>query len=505
MRFIKKNQRSFLQISVPNKVKKKRLKLRIFENKSVFLMKFDTMHTYTHKEDCIAAIATPPGKASLGIIRVSGKESIGLVNRIFSGRDLTKVKSHTLHYGSIKSVHNEIIDEVLISIFRAPQSYTGENVIEINCHGSMYILNRILQLLADHGIRPAHPGEFTFRAFINGKLDLSQAEAVADVIESETRSSHSFAINQMRGKFSEKIRMLREQLLHLSSLIELELDFGEEDLEFADNKQVLDLLNAIEKEIMQLRSSFKAGNVIRNGVAVVIAGRPNAGKSSLLNTLISDDRAIVSHIPGTTRDIIEDSISIEGIKFRFMDTAGLNTTEDQIELIGIEKTHKKIKEADLLIYVFDITAMEASEVISDLKMLKLKCPYIIAANKTDLIEQAKRNILKKKFLIKEENVTFISSKYGENIIKLKKDILKTLDIENFSGAYSVLVNSRHYRILGRITDCIGDVKKGIKRDLSKDFIMIDIRRILHYLGEITGEVSTEDILKHVFKNFCIGK
>lgn len=456
--------------------------------------------------DTIVAIATPPGKSALGIIRVSGKDAFDLVSKIFTGKDLNKAESHTIHYGYIKDLDGNVIDEVLINVYQSPKTYTGENLVEISCHGSMFILNQVLNLLQHIGARLANPGEFTLRAFLNKKMDLSQAEAVIDMIDSENEATHKIAVNQIRGGFSLKIKDLREKLLNLISLFELELDFAEEDVEFATNEQLIEILTEIKSEVKILVESFKLGNVIKKGVSVVIAGRPNAGKSTLLNTLLQDERAITSNIPGTTRDFIEDVISIDGVMFRFIDTAGLTSkTEDLIEKEGIQRTLGKIGLADLVLYLFDIEELSMDEVVGDIQQLNLKVPHLLIANKIDKIESLDKKELKKQFESNFENIVFISSKFQQNIASLKVGILKSLDIEKYQGDLSIVTNTRHYSILSNILKSIGEVEQAIENQLTKDFITIDIRKIIQLMGEITGEITNDEILGNIFSRFCIGK
>ena len=455
-------------------------------------------------QDTIVAIATPPGKSALGIIRVSGTEAFPLVNRVFSGKDLSKVDSHTIHHGFVKEAEDRILDEVLVHVFKAPNTYTGEDLVEISCHGSMYVLQEVLNVLQMNGARLANPGEFTLRAFLNKKIDLSQAEAVIDIIDSENEAAHRIAVNQIRGGFSEKINELRDKLLNLASLFELELDFGEEDVEFASNNQLKEILDETIDEVKILVDSFKLGNVIKQGVSVVIAGRPNAGKSTLLNALLQEERAITSPIPGTTRDFIEDSISIEGIQFRFVDTAGLTSrTKDSIEKKGIKRTLEKIKKADLVIYLFDISELDVSEVQGDIDQLKMKVPYVVVANKMDKLKKVDpfRGSFSKVF----NNMVFISSKFKQNIGELKIELLRALDLEKYRGDLSIVSNTRHYSILSEIQESVEDVNQAIDNGLTKDFIALDIRKIIYLMNEITGEITNDEILGNIFGRFCIGK
>ncbi|MCX6259161.1 MAG: tRNA uridine-5-carboxymethylaminomethyl(34) synthesis GTPase MnmE [Bacteroidia bacterium] len=456
--------------------------------------------------DTIAAIATPPGKSAIGIVRISGPDAISIVKSVFRGADIDKAKTHTIHLGHIINDDGDMIDEVLISIFRKPSSYTGENSIEISCHGSTYILNSVLNILVSKGARLAEPGEFTFRAFINGKMDLSQAEAVADIIDSENKTAHHIAFNYFRGGFTAKMKELREKLIELVSLFELEIDFGEEDVEFASNSQLLQVLNEIKSEVKNLSDSFSLGNVIKKGVSVVIAGKPNAGKSTLLNTLLNEDRAITSKIPGTTRDFIEDNIIINGISFRFADTAGLTHSTDEIESKGIAKTLEKIRMADLVIYLTDITETTSFELKDELNIQNITKPCLIAINKIDKVNSPEKEKLMDSFSSAFENIIFISSKYGYHIDDLKNRIISLLDLDKYTGDQTIVSNARHYNILNNILSSISDIEKGIQTNLSKDLLTTDIHNILNLIGEITGmAITSDEILNNIFGRFCIGK
>ena len=458
-----------------------------------------------NNEDTIVAIATAPGKSAIGIIRLSGNKAIDIVNPIFPSKNLTLVESHTLHIGTIRTRQGSILDEVCLSVFRAPRSYTGENLVEISCHGSMFILNNMLELLVDSGARPAEPGEFSFRAFMNKKLDLSQLEAVADVIDAENKSAHSMAINQMRGGFSAQLKDLREKLLNLASLFELELDFGEEDVEFATTDELNEIVGNIKQEVEKLTASFKLGNVLKKGVAVVIAGRPNAGKSTLLNTLLNDERAITSHIPGTTRDFIEDAVTIEGIEFRFIDTAGITDAKDEIEQEGIKRTREKVASTDILIFLFDINKSTPAEVQYDLMKLGSTSPIILAANKTDLITEENLENLKNEFSKANLNPVYLSSKFNQHIEELKAALVEKLDLEAYRGDYSIVSNVRHYKLLIDIQSSLNEIETAINAGLTKDLIAIDIHKSLDLIGQLTGSVSNEELLGNIFGRFCIGK
>ena len=467
-------------------------------------------------ESTICAIATPPGSGAISIIRISGKDAYNICSRIIKFRDKKKklagLKPYTVHLASI--IHEgHLVDEVLISLFRAPHSYTGEDVIEISCHGAQYIQQEIVRVLTDLGARPAQPGEFTLRAYLNGKIDLSQAEAVADLIASTSAAAHRVALNQMRGGFSGEIVKLRAQLLEFISLIELELDFSEEDVEFADRKQLTRLVKNIHKLIKNLVESFKLGNVLRNGIPVAITGKTNVGKSTLLNTLLNEEKAIVSEIAGTTRDIIEDVINIEGFSLRLIDTAGLRKASGKIESLGIEKTFQKIDQAYIVLYMID--AMYGPAEIDRLagkikKRLEDKDKkLIIILNKTDKLTERQLSKIKDlsqyKNIDPSDRIIFLSALNHENIdllIKTMLDIVRS----RVSGEHDVIVtNARHYEALRNAETAIDRVAKGLKSDMPSDLLAQDIREVLHWLGEITGEVTTDEILGNIFSKFCIGK
>ena len=452
------------------------------------------------RQDTIAAIATAPGVGALGIIRVSGNEAITKINQLFPKKNLAKVKPYTLHFGPLQ--HNGfLLDEVLVSIFHNPKSYTGEDLVEISCHGSPFILQKVMETLVEIGLRPAEPGEFTLRAFMNGKLDLAQAEAVSDLICSESESAHKAALEQMRGGFSQKIRELRGQLLQFASLIELELDFAEEDVEFANRDSLKKLLFSIYAEVEKLLQSFKLGNVMKAGVKVVIAGRPNAGKSTLLNALLNEERAIVSDIPGTTRDTIEDTISIEGIQFRFIDTAGIRATEDFLENIGIERTMEKLREAHLILYLFDVNEISSTELDEDLRKLPQDKYILQIGNKIDRDENES---YKSRYHISQDNL-FISSKENLYIDSLKNALVKSLHLPDIQIHDTVVTNIRHVHALQNVLQSIENIQNGIEMGITTDLIASDIRHALHYMGEITGEITNDEILGNIFSKFCIGK
>ena len=453
------------------------------------------------QNDTIVAPATPSGVGAIAVIRLSGTDAIDITNNVFHGADLTQAKSHTIHFGTIRK-ENEVIDEVLVSIFRSPHSFTKEDATEISCHGSPFIVERIIKLIIEAGARPAKAGEFTQRAFLNGRFDLAQAEAVADLISADNDASHKAALQQMRGGFSEKIKLLREQLIHFASMIELELDFGEEDVEFADRQKLVDLINELLKVINALVESFDLGNVIKNGVPTVIAGKPNAGKSTLLNALLNEEKAIVSEIPGTTRDFIEDEVVIGGITFRFIDTAGLRETTDTIEAIGVQRTKEQLKKASLIIHLIDLSTATNEEIEAEIAMLsELNIPVVRVANKTD---KAQPDILFN--LKKDEKALFISALNGENLEDLKERLLSTVKSGELKpGEDTIVTNIRHFDNLVKTRGALHAVLEGIDNNVTGDFLAMDIRQALHYLGEITGQITTEDLLENIFSKFCIGK
>ena len=470
----------------------------------------------TLRNDTIAAIATPPGIGALGIIRISGHDAIEKASLLFPKKNLNEVQSHTLHYGPLV-FDNEIIDEVVVSVFRAPHSFTGENSVEITCHGSPFILQRVMEILSDIGVRPAQPGEYTMRAFMNGRMDLSQAEAVADLIAAESEAAHKTALQQMRGGFSNQIKELRAQLLDFASLVELELDFAEEDVEFADRTTFVNLLDTIEKEVKKLADSFRLGNAIKSGVQVVIAGRPNAGKSTLLNTLLNEERAIVSEIPGTTRDTIEDVIIIEGIKFRFIDTAGIRESTETIERIGISRTLEKIKEADIVIYLYDINTTTKDILTQDIATIPEGKKVILAANKADQMQHTIDHLPKnndqwsmvndRRSMVNGQWSISLSAKTGANLEALKKLLIETLDLQTElqSANNTIVTNVRHYNSLINILKAIDSLKEGIRQNITTDLLAADIKTALFALAEITGEITNDEILGNIFGKFCIGK
>jgi len=456
-----------------------------------------------NQTDTIVALATPAGIGAIGIIRLSGPDAIAIANSAFKGKDLTKQASHTIHFGHIVD-SDAVLDEVLASLFVAPRSYTGENVVEISCHGSAYILESVIKLLMKKGARAAKPGEFTLRAFLNGQLDLSQAEAVADLIASNSKASQQVAIQQLRGGFSSQLQALREQLVQFASLIELELDFAEEDVEFANRDQLKMLILQINGVIGGLIRSFELGNAIKQGVNTVIAGRPNAGKSTLLNALLNEERAIVSHIPGTTRDTIEEVLNINGISFRLIDTAGIREATDAIEKIGVERTMEKISQSALLVYIFDAAATRPDELKQDIESLqKPGVKMLIVANKIDLVDEIKSNLSDfRTFGL--SNYISISAKEKINIEELKQHIYNAAIKEKLTGEEMLVTNIRHLEALQKTEEALGRVLSGMDT-ITSDFLAMDIKQALHYLGEITGAVTTDDLLENIFSKFCIGK
>jgi len=450
-------------------------------------------------EDTIVALATSQGIAAIAVIRLSGRDAITIAQSCFQGKDLTDQPSHSVHFGSIVNGIN-IIDEVLVTIFREPHSFTKENSAEISCHGSPFIVKEIIKVLLGHGARLAEPGEFTKRSFLNGRFDLAQAEAVADLITAETANAHQAALNQMRGGFSREIRQLREELVHFASLIELELDFGEEDVEFAKRDDLRNLIRKIQGYLTSLINSFDKGNVIKNGIPTVIAGRPNAGKSTLLNILLNEDRAIVSDIPGTTRDTIEDEMVLGGINFRFIDTAGLRETKDVIEVLGIERTRERMKKASLIIYLFDLSLTTLDEIATEESWVRqLGVPYLKVGNKVDLADKSILDALK------SHDFIFISASLKTNIETLKEKLFELFHVDAVKTGDVMVTNLRHYHNLMQTNEALYRVLAGMDLQTTGDFLAMDIRQALHYLGEITGVITTDDLLDNIFSKFCIGK
>ncbi len=448
--------------------------------------------------DTIVALSTPPGEGALGVIRISGPEAIAIANAMFRGKDLREQPGYSVHYGKLYSSEGELLDEVVVTLFRAPHSYTGQDVVEISCHGSPYILTEVLQTAIAHGARAAEPGEFTMRAFLNGKMDLTQAEAVADLIAARSRGAHDLAMRQLRGGIADEMRHLRRQLIRIAGLIELELDFGEEDVEFADRNQLRNLLDEVETGITSLLDSFKLGNAIKRGVPVVIAGRPNAGKSTLLNALLREDRAIVSEIPGTTRDTIQEVVNIRGIAFRFIDTAGIRQAQDRIEAIGIQRTLDEVEKAAIVLYIFDAQATAPGEVTRDLEQLAARNPaMLVIANKTDLSAPPPAHW--------PYPTIGISAKTGHNLDELRHTLYRHFAGPQAGTDTPILSNARHAGALRKALENLRDARTALESGLSGDLIALDIRKIIHHLGEVTGEITTDDLLDMIFREFCIGK
>lgn len=451
-------------------------------------------------EDTIVALATSSGSnGAIAVIRVSGQHAITITNEIFRGKNLLQQASHTIHFGTIRD-GEELIDEVLVSLFVAPSSYTRENSVEISTHNSSYIIERLISLLIKKGARAARPGEFTLRAFLNGGMDLSQAEAVADLIASNSAASHQVAMQQMRGGFSSQLKSLREDLIHFASLIELELDFSEEDVEFANREQLKSLIKKIRVIVQKLIQSFEQGNVLKNGVPVVIAGKPNVGKSTLLNAFLNEERAIVSDIAGTTRDTIEDEINIHGITFRFIDTAGIRETADIIEAKGVARTREKMRQARLIIYLFDPMQDSIADVQSQLEEIELfQIPFVTIINKCDLLSDDQKRAYA------PLQPLYISAKEQIGVEELKDELINRVQLGNLNTDDVMVTNIRHVEALQKTSDSLERVLFGIDNPVTSDFLAMDIRQALYHLGEITGSVSTDDLLDNIFSKFCIGK
>ncbi|WP_423998907.1 tRNA uridine-5-carboxymethylaminomethyl(34) synthesis GTPase MnmE [Maribacter sp. IgM3_T14_3] len=463
------------------------------------------------QNDTIIALATPAGSGAIAIIRLSGEDAIKIASAHFesvSGKVLGDQNGHTIHLGYIKDGEN-VLDQALVSIFKNPHSYTGENIIEISCHGSPYIQQQIIQLFLRNGCRTADAGEFTLRAFLNGKMDLSQAEAVADLISSDNAASHQIAVQQMRGGFSNEIKQLRTELLNFASLIELELDFSEEDVEFADRTEFKKLLTRIQKVLQGLIDSFAVGNVIKNGIPVAIVGEPNVGKSTLLNAFLNEERALVSDIAGTTRDTIEDEISIGGIGFRFIDTAGIRETQDVVEGMGIKRTFEKIEQAQVVLLLVDGSKLLADDkklknIVIDFEKIKNQNPQkplLLLINKADTITTAD----KEKISFHLQNVRYLSAKSGEGVGELKNSLLEFVNTGALRNNETIVTNTRHYNSLLKALEEIEKVQFGMKAELSSDLMAIDVKEALYHLGEITGQVTNDELLGNIFANFCIGK
>lgn len=451
-------------------------------------------------DDTIVALATPHGIGAIGVIRISGNKAIDIINQLFPSKDLSKQNSHTIHVGFLKD-DGKVLDEVVVSLFKNPKSYTGEDVIEISCHGSPYIQEQVMNAIVSKGARLAKPGEFTQRAFLKGKLDLTQAEAVADLIASNTEASRNTALHNIRGGFSNVLKELRDQIISFSALIELELDFSQEDVEFADRTKFYELINKAKATVVELMNSFQLGNVIKNGVSVAIVGKPNAGKSTLLNTLLNENRAIVSDIAGTTRDTIEEIININGILFRLIDTAGIRESKDVIEVIGVEKSMEKMKAADLVLYLFDVNEESQADVEAALiQVQSTNKNFIAVGNKVDIKgdEQAQQKF-------SGDAVLFISAKKNEHIDLLKERMVDKVIQGTINTENTIVTNARHYQSLQEVNKSLDEIKTGLDNQIPGDLLSLDIRRCLHYLGEITGEITNEDRLDYIFSKFCIGK
>ncbi|MBS1595128.1 MAG: tRNA uridine-5-carboxymethylaminomethyl(34) synthesis GTPase MnmE [Bacteroidetes bacterium] len=451
--------------------------------------------------DTIVAPATAQGVGAIGVIRLSGPEAIAITQRAWRGKDLALQPSHTIHYGHIIDGDREL-DEVMVSIFRGPKSFTTEDVVEISCHGSPYIMEQVLRLLISKGARMADAGEFTLRAFINGRIDLSQAEAVADLIASDSAAAHELAIKQIRGGFAHQIKELRAQLVNFASLIELELDFSEEDVEFVKRDELVRIIYRIQAVLRPLIESFKYGNVIKNGVPVAIVGKPNAGKSTLLNALLNEERAIVSHIAGTTRDTIEEVLHIDGIAYRLIDTAGLRQTEDVIEQIGVERSYDKIKTASILLYMTDASLIsDAQDLNTELKAAAdFDVPYLLIANKSDLCANTIKELLSKL-----EDVVLMSAKTNTGIDTLRKKLSAMVQSQKVTPPDMTIANIRHYEALRHAHDTLDAVLEAIDHQITTDLVALELKRALAYLGEISGEVTNDEILGNIFSKFCIGK
>jgi tRNA modification GTPase len=452
-------------------------------------------------DDTVVAIATPPGIGAIGVIRLSGKDAISIINELFPSKDLSLQPSHTLHVGLIKE-NNSVIDEAVVSLFKAPKSYTGEHVVEISCHGSPYVQQQVVQACISKGARLAKAGEFTQRAFLNGKLDLTQAEAVADLIASNTAASQQTALHNIRGGFSSVLKKLREELIQFAALIELELDFSQEDVEFADRKKFYALITSAAGITTNLLQSFHLGNVIKNGVSIAIVGKPNAGKSTLLNTLLNENRAIVSEIAGTTRDTIEEVINIDGILFRLIDTAGIrDDSKDIIELIGIEKSREKIEQSDEVLYIFDVNTETPEELKTAVQLIAEKNKnYLLVGNKTDLSGEG---LAAEKFA--GQDVLLISAKEQQHINLLKQQLVDRIVKGNINTENTIVTNARHYEALQQVQRSLTEIKNGLDNNISGDLLALDIRRCLHFISEITGDITNETVLDLIFSQFCIGK
>lgn len=457
-------------------------------------------HRPVHQDVPIVALATPPGSSAIAVIRLAGAGVIALVNQVFRGKDLTQQSSHTLHFGTIHD-QDTLLDEVLVAVFKAPKSFTREDAVEVSCHGSGFIVQQIIRLLVRQGARLAKPGEFTRRAFLNGRMDLAQAEAVADLIAADSAIAHRTALHQMRGGFSTELKQLREKLVHLAAMLELELDFAEEDVAFADRAALRALACELLEPIKRLIQSFALGHVIKNGVPTVIAGKPNAGKSTLLNALLKEEKAIVSDVPGTTRDLIEEEVNIEGVHFRFIDTAGLrDKTTDAIEAIGIAKAKEQLQKAALVIYLFDLSTETLSSIQQATEQLEaLGAPLIKVGNKIDAALPTLLHALQQKDFV------LISAAQQRNLDALKARLLSHVALDQLQKTDTIVVNVRHYESLNKSQEALEAVLQGIDSKLTNELLAQEVRSALYYLGEITGEVTTEELLANLFARFCIGK
>ncbi len=462
----------------------------------------------------IAALSTPPGAGAIAVLRLSGTGAIALASRFFRGADLGSKKTHTLSFGMMVNEDGQRLDEVVVSIYRAPASYTGEEVVEISCHGSRYIQHELLQLMLHHGARLAEPGEFTMRAYLNGKLDLSQAEAVGDLIAAEHEAAHRLALRQMRGGYSEHLATIRSHLIEFAALVELELDFGEEDVEFANRNDLRQLIQQIDQTLKHLISSFKTGQAIKHGIPVVIAGKPNAGKSTLLNALLNEDKAIISDIPGTTRDVIEDTLVIDGMLYRLYDTAGLRETDDPIERMGVEKTMSRLESAAIIVYLFDLTKTTPEMLMEELAAYTQKgLPVIIAGNKADVAGSSAIRHFTDLSPVKtgdvsnaiSENLILISAHRSEDVERIKLHLSSLSAIHFTSQADHIVSHARHYEALRDAREALHRVSEGLQAGISGDLLAMDIREVVRYIGSITGTVDADDLLEYIFGRFCIGK
>jgi tRNA modification GTPase len=453
-----------------------------------------------YQSDTICSLSTPSGIGAIAVIRVSGPQSLPIVNRLFRGKDIVENRKQKLFYGELVN-REEVIDEIILTVFRAPHSFTRQDTVEISCHNSVYILKTALSLLHGQGARLAKPGEFTQRAYLNGRFDLAQAEAIAELIASDSKASHQTAMNQFRGGFSKDIQRLRSQLIDFASLLELELDFGEEDVEFAKRDDLKALVEEILSSLLPLLKSFQLGNALKNGIPTVIAGKPNAGKSTLLNALLNEERAIVSDIPGTTRDSIEDEFTIEGIKFRLIDTAGIRETQDTIEALGIARTHQKMKQASLIIYLFDSLVTTPDDIRSvEMNLTDLQVPYLLVGNKMDLLSSDQRASLHQL-----DDLIWISASNPLQLEQLVEAMIAKVQGEQLQNGSTIITNARHFEHLQSTYHALVRVSEKINRLVTSDWLALDIRDALNHLGEITGEITSDDLLANIFSKFCIGK